>query len=472
MPAGKPAYVWSGTEWIPIGLQIGAKYQPGQPSASASTTGDLWIDSTTNLPYVWTGTAWTILSASVNLSPYLTTASASSIYAPKISPALTGIPTAPTASVGTDSTQIATTAFVYDQAPLFSNRNLLYNGAMQVAQRSASVTGITGTGYNTADRWKLQLQSLGTWTQDIQNDAPIGSGFRKSFRVLCTTADASPAATDYGCIIQHLEGQDLQRIAKGTSSAQQLALSFWVKSNVVGTYSVMLYDVDNARFVSFNYSISASATWEKKSIIIPADTTGSFDNDNGDSLQLYFNLGTGSTYTGGSAQNTWSSGTAFGSQWMPSQINLASAINNYWQITGVQLEVGPFSTPFEFKSYSQELKECQRYYFKTTPGAVNSPFGVGWNINTTQAVIHTSFPVTMRVRPTILEQSGVANQYQIAHTTVATTCSAVPSLNVSAPDGASTFFTVASGLTAGQGSSGRTDATNGANAYLAWSAEL
>ena len=63
MPAGKPAYIWSGTEWIPIGLQIGAKYQPGQPSASASTTGDLWIDSNTNIPYVWNGTSWAVTSA-------------------------------------------------------------------------------------------------------------------------------------------------------------------------------------------------------------------------------------------------------------------------------------------------------------------------------------------------------------------------------------------------------------------------
>jgi len=242
------------------------------------------------------------------------------------------------------------------------NRNLLYNGAMQVAQRGTSTTGITSGGIYTADRWKFNVSSFGTWTQTLENDAPTGSGFRKSLKVLCTTADASPAGADYATIIQQLEGQDLQRIAKGTASAQQLSLSFWVKSNVTGTYSVMLYDVDNARFVSFTYSISASATWEKKTVAVPADTTGAFDNDNGDSLQLYFNLGTGSTYTGGSAQTTWSGGTVFGSQWMPSQVNLAAATNNYWQVTGVQLETGPVATPFEFKPFGQELRECQRYF--------------------------------------------------------------------------------------------------------------
>lgn len=470
MPAGKPAYIWSGTEWIPIGLQIGAKYQPGQPSASASTTGDLWIDSNTNIPYVWNGTSWVITSASVNLSAYLTTASASAIYAPIASPALTGIPTAPTASVGTDNTQIATTAFVYDQAPLFSNRNLLYNGAMQIHQRSASVAGISSAGYYTADRWATDPSLLGTWTQTVENDAPTGSGFRKSLKMLCTTADNTPSAGDYCQFYQRLEGQDLQRVAKGTSSAQQLTLSFWVKSNVTGTYIAELYDFDNTRQVSASYTISASATWEKKIITFPADTIGTFDNDNAASLQITWWLGSGSNYTAGSPlQTTWATPT---NTRATGQTNLASAINNYWQITGVQLEVGTNPTPFEFKSFNQELSECQRYYFRSTPGAVNSPFGVGWNINTTTAVIHTSFPTTMRIRPTSVETSGTANQYQIAHTTVATTCSVVPSLNVSAPDGASTFFTVASGLTAGQGSSGRTDATNGTNAYLAWSAEI
>lgn len=289
------------------------------------------------------------------------------------------------------------------------SNNLLYNGAMQVSQRGTSTTGITGTGYNTADRWKLQIQSFGTWTQDIQNDAPTGSGLRRSFRVLCTTADAAPAGTDYACVIQHLEGQDLQRIAKGTASAQKLILSFWVKSNVTGTYSVMLYDVDNTRFTSFTYSISASATWERKTITIPADTTGAFDNDNGDSLQVYFNLGAGSTYTGGAAQTTWSGGTVFGSQWMPSQVNLAAATNNYWQVTGVQLEVGEVASPFDFKPFGQELRECLRYFEKsfavsTTPADGISEYGNAARVQTWgtgQIFIVHNFLVEKRATPTI-----------------------------------------------------------------------
>jgi hypothetical protein len=245
-------------------------------------------------------------------------------------------------------------------AAAMTNRNLLYNGAMQVHQRGVSVSGITTGGYYTADRWNMTNTSLGTWTQTIENDAPTGSGLQKSLKVLCTAADAAPAASDLLQIQQRIEGQDLQRIAKGTSAAQQITLSFWVKSNVTGTYVADLLDVDNTRQTSISYTISASATWEKKTITFAADTTGAFDNDNGDSFRLSFWLGAGSNFTSGTLSTTWQASTA--ANRAVGQTNLASATNNYWQITGVQLEVGPVATPFEFKSYGTELAECQRYY--------------------------------------------------------------------------------------------------------------
>ena len=178
------------------------------------------------------------------------------------------------------------------------NRNLLYNGAMQVAQRGTSTTGITTENYYTADRWLLAINSLGTWTQDLQTDAPTGSGFRRSLRMLCTTADAAPAAGDTLILIQKLEGQDLQRIRKGTSSAQQLTLSFWVKTNRTGTYVVELEDSDNARRISTSYSIAAgeSGNWVKRSLTLPADTTGVLDNDANASLLVLFWLGAGSIF--------------------------------------------------------------------------------------------------------------------------------------------------------------------------------
>lgn len=285
------------------------------------------------------------------------------------------------------------------------SKNLLYNGAMQVAQRGTSATGQTGsTVYNTADRWALGLDSLGTWTQTIENDAPTGSGLRKSLKMLCTTANASPSAGAIHYINQSLEGQDVQRIAKGTASAQQLTLSFWVKSNVTGTYICTLEDNDNSRTVSAAYTISASATWEKKSVTFPADTTGAFDNDNALSLKVGFGLGAGSTYTGGTLKTTWGSGY---SSFMTGQTNLAAATNNYWQITGVQLEVGPVATSFEFKSFGQELRECQRYYARMVAGGADGQLGFGIAIDTTNAHIMVPLPQIMRVAPTAVDNANI-----------------------------------------------------------------
>jgi hypothetical protein len=177
-----------------------------------------------------------------------------------------------------------------------------------------------------------------------ENDAPTGSGFRKSSKVLCTTADASPAAGDALIFVHKLEGQNLQQIAKGTSSAKELTVSFWVKSNVTGTYIAELRDIDNTRQVSKSYSISASATWEKKTITFPADTTGALDNDNGDSFRVQFWLAAGSNFTSGTLNTSWASITD--ANRVVGQVNVAASTNNYWQITGVQLEVGSTATEF------------------------------------------------------------------------------------------------------------------------------
>jgi hypothetical protein len=347
------------------------------------------------------------------------------------------------------------------------NRNLLYNGAMQVHQRGTSTTGITTDGFYTADRWKATFATLGTWTQTVESDAPTGSGLRKSLKMLCTTADAAPAAGDLLIINQPLEGQDVQRVAKGTASAQQLTLSFWVKANVTGTYACELLDGDNSRGVSATYSVSASATWEKKTITFPADTTGAFDNDNGGSLTVSWWLGAGTTFTSGTLATTWASLTS--ANRAVGQTNLAAATNNYWQITGVQLEVGPVATPFEFKSYGQELRECQRYYFRATVNAGSRAFANGHNVSTTQGYAVQHFPVPMRSNPSALETTGTASDYHITHANTNTALSAVPSISATTETAGALLGTVSSGLTTGQGNALR---SNTASAYLGWSAEL
>ena len=294
----------------------------------------------------------------------------------------------------------------------FAHRNLVINGDMQIAQRATSVSSITSGGYYTADRWNEAITTQGTWTISVENDAPTGSGFRKSLKMLCTTADASPAAGDNLQFFTTLEGQNLQHIKKGTSAAEQVTLSFWVKANVTGTYIAELYDNDNARQTSKSYTISASGVWEYKTITFAADTTGAFDNDNALSLYVVFGLGAGSNFTSGTLQTSWATATT--ANRFVGQTNLAAATNNYWQITGIQLEVGDTATPFEFKSVEDELLECQRYYEKTynLETALGTGVAPGWvGAVTSSATTETggsAFKVVKRGTPTITLYNAIS----------------------------------------------------------------
>ena len=293
------------------------------------------------------------------------------------------------------------------QGPSDNFKNLIINGDMQIAQRNTSVSSVTSGGYLTADRWNEGITTQGTWTISVENDAPTGSGFRKSLKWLCTTADASPAAGDNLQFFTTLEGQNLQQIKKGTAAAEQLTLSFWVKSNVTGTYVAELYDADNTRQTSKQYTISASGVWEYKTITFAADTTGAFDNDNQLSLYAIFGLGAGSNLTSGTLQTSWATATT--ANRFVGQTNLASAISNYWQVTGVQLEVGDTATPFEFLPAQTELALCQRYYWRHNSTGAYTYFATG----TAQSVslIFAGFPnpVTMRAAPTAIDYPALSN---------------------------------------------------------------
>jgi hypothetical protein len=285
-------------------------------------------------------------------------------------------------------------------------RNLVYNGAMQIHQRGTSTTGITTSGYYTADRWQHGIDTLGTWTSTVENDAPTGSGFRKSLKLLCTTADASPVTTDNVGFQHQLEGQDLQLLRKGTSSAEQVTVSFWVKSNVTGTYICELYDFDNTRQVSKSYTVSASGVWEQKTITFPADTSGVLDNDNNGSLMLRFWLAAGPSFTSGTLNSSaWAANN--NANRAVGQVNLGAATNNYWQVTGVQMNVGAVAAPFQFKSYEQDLAECQRYYFRLNQSASSTAtFGQGLIISTSTGDINIIAPVTMRTKPNAIDSAG------------------------------------------------------------------
>ena len=223
-------------------------------------------------------------------------------------------------------------------------RNLIINGDMSIAQRGTSTSSITTSGYHSIDRIDTVIGSQGTWTQSQSTDVPTGQGFAKSLKMDCTTADASPASGDFLIIQQGLEGQNLQLLKKGTSSAESLTLSFWVKSNKTGTYIAELWDRDNDRAYSQSYTISSASAWEKKTITYSGDTTGAFDNDNAKSLEVNFFLGAGSDRTSGTLQTAW--GAKTNANRAVGQVNLADSTSNEWYITGVQLEVGTTASDF------------------------------------------------------------------------------------------------------------------------------
>ena len=239
-------------------------------------------------------------------------------------------------------------------------RNLIINGDMSQAQRGTQTTGITSGGYYTVDRYRFGISNLGGWTMAQSTVVPSGQGFAKSLKLDCTTADSSPASGDECAINIRLEGQNLQSIKKGTSNAQSLTLSFWVRSAITGTFIAELDDRDNTRSCSKSYTISSADTFEKKTITFPADTTGTFDNDNARSLQLNLWLGAGTDYTSGTLATTWASRTS--ANRAVGQVNLASSTGQDFYITGLQLEIGTSASDFEFLPVDVNLQRCLRYF--------------------------------------------------------------------------------------------------------------
>ena len=292
---------------------------------------------------------------------------------------------------GTDGVTFNDGSEQWAAASPIGTKNLIINGDMQIAQRGTSSTGHATGGYFTVDRFGFYPSGLGTWTNTQSTDVPSEQGFSNSYKLECTTADASPAAPDVLTIQQKIEAQNLQHLNYGTSSAKTTTLSFWVKSNKTGTYNFNLKKDDDNRRIVKQYTISSANTWEKKTITIEGDTSGVINNDNGVGLQLVFWLGAGSDYTTGSVPTGWS--VAATTDYAPSQVNLADSTSNYINITGVQLEVGDTATPFEVMPYDMNLARCQRY-FQIVPFS-------GTAHNSSELCVTGTFRVDMRDTPSI-----------------------------------------------------------------------
>jgi len=267
--------------------------------------------------------------------------------------------------IGLKGSELMRSETVQDARDLVSagRKNLIINGAMQVAQRGTSATSGpngTGEGYTTLDRWHNSMNhGTAATTFSQSTDAPSGFGYSLKYEV--TTAQSTLSSSEFWILSHRLEGQHLQSIGKGTSDAKQLTLSFWVKATKTGTNNVELFDVDNSRLTTKQFTVNTSNTWEHKTLVFDADTTGAFDNNTSRSFQVQWWISAGTNWTSGSV-TSWASEVA--ANRAPSQVNNLDTIGNVFQITGVQLEVGKNATEFEHRSYGEELALCQRYFQK------------------------------------------------------------------------------------------------------------
>ncbi len=246
----------------------------------------------------------------------------------------------------------------------FPHRNLIINGAMQVAQRADLTTAADG--YGAVDRWYLYNAGDGRATITQSTDVPSTKEFKYSYKLDVTTADTA-GASSRGWVGQWLEARDSGVTLKGTSAAKKITVQFWVKSPKTGTHIVSLDDNDatdhsTSRFINATYTVSTANTWEKKTVTFAGDTTGVFNTTTGRGLLLVFRLVQGSNSTSGALATSWAD-YALANEGA-GQVNVLDNTSNDFYLTGVQMELGDYGTDFEHLPYETELAKCQRYHQK------------------------------------------------------------------------------------------------------------
>lgn len=286
----------------------------------------------------------------------------------------------------TRSRELAELASAYDSGSSMGFRNRIINGDMRIDQRNAGASvAVVSSLVFPVDRNQVVVNAASGSTAQRSTQAP--AGFTNSLVVTIGTG-ASPTAAQQGRIIQPIEGLNCSGLAWGTASAAPVTISFWVRSSVTGTYAGGLYG--GGAYI-FTYSVSAANTWEYKTVTIPGPTTGSWPTDNSASINVNFDLGTGTNYQG--TAGSWAAGTLWSTS---SAVKLCATTGATFYITGVQLEAGSVATPFERRDYGRELMMCQRYYQTVgTPAA--SDFMYQYYSSTNQVdYFPISFSVPMR----------------------------------------------------------------------------
>jgi len=288
-------------------------------------------------------------------------------------------------------------------------RNMVINGAMQVAQRGTSSTGQTQGGYTTVDRFMFDMAGRDQliYTSEQVSDAP--DGFSNSFKFTTTTAETTIDANDGFWVQQKIEAQNLQNLQNGSSGALSTTLSFYVKSSQTGTFGVNLYKGDNtARVINSTYTISSADTWEYKTITFAGDTAGGgIDNNNEEGIRVVWHLAAGSNYDSVNS-TSWANYSTTNWAGGHAQDGVITTTNATWQLTGVQLEVGENASDFEHRSFGEELSLCQRYYFDNV-GSQSRYTAHKSRESDRQRSANIPHPVTMRATPTITKVTDASN---------------------------------------------------------------
>tara|TARA_B100000131_G_scaffold230414_1_gene222196 strand:+ start:1616 stop:2848 length:1233 start_codon:yes stop_codon:yes gene_type:complete len=298
-----------------------------------------------------------------------------------------------------------------------SGKNIIINGAMRVHQRVATLTHND----KAVDRFALVKNNLDTadfsTRHYVAGEAEVREFGGDSLEIKCTTADTSIGANELIYVRQSMEAQNLRRLAFGTANAKTTTISFWVYSNVTGTYGFTLVTQDGtARNIGGTYTINSANTWEKKTLTFAGDASATMNNDNGHGLDVCWILSAGSNWTGTS--NTSWANYASGRLAYGHNVNIASAVNKYWYLTGVQWEEGSVATEFEQETFGETLRKCQRYYCASTPHGITVGHGQDATTNCVSIDMASNlmrtdrffFPVPMRAAPTVTchAQSGVS----------------------------------------------------------------
>ena len=346
-------------------------------------------------------------------------------------------------------------------------KNRIINGAMVHDQRNAGASVNVASEEYTLDRWYFVNSQTGKLTCQQNAGAVTPPAGFKNYLGVTSASSYAVLAADVFSLKQSIEGFNTADLGFGAAGASTVTVSFWVRSSLTGTFGASLNNSAFDRSFVFTYTINAANTWEYKTVTVAGDTSGTWIGaTNGIGLRIYFNLGVGSTYSGGTA-NTWNAGGYVSPSGTTSVVGTNGAT---FYITGVQLEKGSTATSFDYRPYGTELTLCQRYYYRDTPpGTGLTVGGNGTCISATQANVNCEFPVPMRDRPTALEQSGTATDYSVGDIG-AIACSAVPAFANASVYRSIVTITVASGLTLGFAM--RFRAANGTAGYLGWSAEL